>query len=95
MRHLSRLWKTFRSWPQVVQLFAILAVLGLLWWMIPGAKADEEEGTFTVQAQGLCQDGKLVGIRLFMPIPGYVTVPIPENACKGAQPAQKTPARQV
>lgn len=42
---------------------------------------DEEPETLTVRVQIRCEGDHLTGIRLFVPAPGVVTVPIPPGVC--------------
>lgn len=38
----------------------------------------------TIEVQGVCQDGQLRGLRLFVPVPGTVTIQIPAGVCQAA-----------
>lgn len=109
MRTAARYWKAFRSWPELAQLAAWITLFMLLGALfIPGparaAEDEEEDGdVLQVRGQAICSaDGQLLGLRLFLPAPGLVTISIPPDACKrptvekpAAPPPQRRPAREV
>lgn len=56
---------------------------------------DEEPETIAVRVQIRCEGNRLAALRLFVPAPGMVTVPIPLDVCadvpSGGPPAPGRP----
>jgi hypothetical protein len=68
----------------------IFAFLVMLFGVGLALATDDEP--VPVRAQALCRDGVLIGVRVFAPFAGTITIPVPPDAC-AQQP--KAPTRTL
>jgi hypothetical protein len=86
-------WTEFRAMPGIVQFGAWLALVFVLAVIALPSPAAAQQPTVDVEA--ICKDGKLVALRIVVPGPGIVTLPmpIPQDLC--SPHPEKQPTRQA
>lgn len=87
LKKLTRAWKRFRALPWILQFAVFLAILLI---GFPALASDRDP----IVVGGQCIEGKLRVLQLLVPVPGMISIDLPEKTCPDAPtvPAKKPPA---
>lgn len=76
---LSRTWTAFRALPWIFQFGAWLAFALVA---VPAVVKAQDGDSIPVHVRATCEAGRLVGLEVFTPVPGVITIPIPPDVCQ-------------